>query len=85
MEYGFLDLQGVSPRFSAIGYNVAEHRRNPTLDLPPPRRAPASFVAIAQASSRRRLFCPRPLLTINGGEPAFCLERLDFRVPDSAL
>src|SRR5688572_3359543 len=70
MEYGF--LVDKSRQLLAIGYNVAEHRRDASCyDLLASEARAASFVAIAQGElPQERWFALGRLLTTAGGEPA---------------
>ena len=70
MEYGF--LVDKSRQLLAIGYNVAEHRRDASCyDLLASEARAASFVAIAQGQlPQESWFALGRLLTSAGGEPA---------------
>jgi cellobiose phosphorylase len=70
MEYGF--LVDKSRQLLAIGYNVAEHRRDASCyDLLASEARAASFVAIAQGQlPQESWFALGRLLTTAGGEPA---------------
>jgi len=70
MEYGF--LVDKARRLLAIGYNVAEHRRDASCyDLLASEARATSFVAIAQGQlPQESWFALGRLLTTAGGEPA---------------
>ena len=71
----------------AIGYNVAERRRDASYyDLLASEARLCSFVAIAQGQlPQESWFALGRLLTTAGGEPVLAVvERLDVRVPDAA-
>jgi len=69
MEYGF--LFDTSQRLLTIGYNVGEHRRDPSCyDLLASEARFAGFVAIAQGQlPQESWFALGRLLTTTGGEP----------------
>lgn len=69
MEYGF--LFDTSQRLLTIGYNVSEHRRDPSCyDLLASEARLAGFVAIAQGQlPQESWFALGRLLTTTGGEP----------------
>src|SRR6185295_18837254 len=82
MEYGL--LVDKARKLFAIGYNVAEHRLDPSCyDLLASEARAASFVAIAQGQlPQESWFALGRLLTSTAGAPV--VERLDVRVPDAA-